>query len=137
MATVFLDYRTNAEQFATLDRGFGRLKFLEFRGTGLPVYVSFDDRIVSRRDSAFKSQLMMWLAASMQPSFPTPISLLVFKQMLCKLPSIQRGALAWAAVAGLAGDAQDMLTSLVPMCDPMVALPNVNAAPIDEHMYDQ
>ena len=59
------------------------------------------------------------------------------KQMLRKLLRIKRGALARAAVAGLADDAQDMLTSLVSMYDLMVALPNVNAAPIDEHMYDQ
>ena len=59
------------------------------------------------------------------------------KQMLSKLLRIKRGALARAAVAGLADDAQDMLTSLVSMCDPMVALPNVNAAPINEHTYDQ
>ena len=46
-------------------------------------------------------------------------------------------ALAKAAVAGLADDAQDMLTSLVSMYDLMVALPNVNAAPMNEHTYDQ
>ena len=54
--------------------------------------------------------------------------------MLGKLLSVKRMALAKAAVAGLADDAQDMLTSLVSMYDLMVALPNVNAAPIDEHM---
>ena len=57
--------------------------------------------------------------------------------MLGKLLSIKRVALAKAAVAGLADDAQDMLTSLVSMYDLMVALPNVNAAPIHEHAYDQ
>ena len=54
-----------------------------------------------------------------------------------QLLNTQRGALARAAVAGLADDAQDMLTSLVSMYDLMVALPNVNAAPINKHMYDQ
>ena len=57
--------------------------------------------------------------------------------MLSKLLSIKRRALARAAVAGLADNAQDMLTSLVSMYDLMVALPNVNAAPINEHTYDQ
>ena len=59
------------------------------------------------------------------------------KQMLSKLLRIKRMALARAAVAGLADDAQDMLTSLVSMYDLMVALPNVNAAPMNEHTYDQ
>ena len=58
-------------------------------------------------------------------------------RMLGKLLSVKRVALAKAAVAGLADDAQDMLTSLVSMYDLMVALPNVNAAPINEHTYDQ
>ena len=57
--------------------------------------------------------------------------------MIGKLLSVKRMALVKAAVAGLADDAQDMLTSLVSMYDLMVALPNVNAAPINEHMYDQ
>ena len=57
--------------------------------------------------------------------------------MLGKLLGITKVALAKAAIAGLADDAQDMLTSLVSMYDLMVALPNVNAALIDEHMYDQ
>ena len=53
--------------------------------------------------------------------------------MLGKLLRIKNGALARAAVAGLADDAQDMLTSLVSMNDLMMALPNVNAAPVDQH----
>ena len=56
------------------------------------------------------------------------------KQMLGKLLRINRGALARAEVPGLADDARDMFTSLVSMYGLMVALPNVNAAPIDEHM---
>ena len=55
------------------------------------------------------------------------------KQMLGKLLRIKRGALARADVAGLADDARDVLTSLVFMYDLIVALPNVNAAWIDEH----
>ena len=58
-------------------------------------------------------------------------------RMLGKLLSVKRVALAKAAIAGLADDAQDMLTSLVSMYDLMVALPNVNAAPMNEHTYDQ
>ena len=57
--------------------------------------------------------------------------------MLGKLLSVKRMALDKAAVAGLADDAQDMLTSWVSMYDLMVALPNVNAAPMIEHAYDQ
>ena len=59
------------------------------------------------------------------------------KQMLSKLLRIKRRALARAEVPGLADDARDMFTSLVYMYGLMVALPNVNAAPINEHMYDQ
>ena len=55
------------------------------------------------------------------------------KQMLSKLLRIKRRALARAEVAGLADDARDMLTFLVFMHVLMVALPNVNAARIDEH----
>ena len=54
--------------------------------------------------------------------------------MLSKLLRIKRRALARAEVPGLADDARDMFTSLVSMYGLMVALPNVNAAPIDEHM---
>ena len=57
--------------------------------------------------------------------------------MLGKLLSVKRVKLAKAAVAGLADDAQDMLTSLVSMYDLMVAVSNVNAAPMNEHTYDQ
>ena len=56
------------------------------------------------------------------------------KQMLSKLLRIKRRALARAEVSGVADDARDMVTSLVPGYGLMVALPNVNAAPIDEHM---
>ena len=54
--------------------------------------------------------------------------------MLGKLLRIKRGLLARAEVAGLADDARAMLTSLVFMCDLIVALPNVNAAWNDEHV---
>ena len=57
--------------------------------------------------------------------------------MLRKLLSVKRMALVKAAVAGLADDAQDMLTSLISMYDLMVALPNVNAASANDHTYDQ
>ena len=57
--------------------------------------------------------------------------------MIGKLLSVKRIALVKAAVAGLADDAQDMLTSLISMCDLMVAVSNVNGAPINEHTYDQ
>ena len=57
--------------------------------------------------------------------------------MIGKLLTVKRMALVKAAVAGLADDAQDMLTSLVSMYDLMVALPKVNAAPMNEHTYDQ
>ena len=57
--------------------------------------------------------------------------------MIDKLLSVKRMALVKAAVAGLADDAQDMLTALVSMYDLMVALSNVNAAPMNEHTYDQ
>ena len=57
--------------------------------------------------------------------------------MIGKLLTVKRMALVKAAVAGLADDAQDMLTSLVSMYDLMVALPNANAAPMNEHTYDQ
>ena len=57
--------------------------------------------------------------------------------MLGKLLTVKRMALIKAAIAGLADDAQDMLTSLVFMYDLMVVLPNVNAAPMNEHTYDQ
>ena len=57
--------------------------------------------------------------------------------MLGKLLSVKRMALVKAAVAGLADDAQDMLTSLVSMYEIMVALSNVNAAPMNEQTYDQ
>ena len=53
------------------------------------------------------------------------------------LLSVNGVALAKAADAGLADDAQNMLTSLVSMYDLVVALPNVNAAPTNEHTYDQ
>ena len=56
------------------------------------------------------------------------------KQMLGKLLRIKRRALARAEVSGVADDARDMVTSLVSGYGLMVALPNVNAAPIDEHM---
>ena len=57
--------------------------------------------------------------------------------MIGKLLSVKRMALVKAAVAGLADDAQDMLTALVSMYDLMVALSNVNAAPMNEHTYGQ
>ena len=57
--------------------------------------------------------------------------------MLRKLLSVKRMALVKAAVAGLADDARDMLTSLISMYDLMVALPNVNAASVNDHTYDQ
>ena len=57
--------------------------------------------------------------------------------MIGKLLSVKRMALVKAAVAGLADDAQDMLTSLISMNDLMVAVSNVNAAPMNEHTYDQ
>ena len=57
--------------------------------------------------------------------------------MIGKLLSVKRMALVKAAIAGLADDAQDMLTTLVSMYDLMVALSNVNAAPMNEHTYDQ
>ena len=56
------------------------------------------------------------------------------KQMLGKLLRIKRRALARAEVSGVADDARDMVKSLVSVYCLMVALPNVNAAPIDEHM---
>ena len=59
------------------------------------------------------------------------------KQMLGKLLRIKRGALARDEVSGGADDARDMLTSLVSVYGLMVALPNVNAAPMNEHTYDQ
>ena len=57
--------------------------------------------------------------------------------MIGKLLSVKRMALVKTAVAGLADDAQDMLTSLISICDPMVAVSIVNAAPMNEHTYDQ
>ena len=57
--------------------------------------------------------------------------------MLGKLVRVKKMTLAKAAIAGLADDAQDMLTSFVSMYDLMVALPNVNAAPMIDHAYDQ
>ena len=57
--------------------------------------------------------------------------------MIGKPLSVKRMALVKAAVAGLADDAQDMLTSLISMCDLMVAVSNVNAAPMNEQTYDQ
>ena len=56
------------------------------------------------------------------------------KQMLSKLLRIKSRALARAEVSGLADDARDMVTSLVSVYGLMEALPNVNAALIDEHM---
>ena len=57
--------------------------------------------------------------------------------MIGKLLTVKRMALVKAAIAGLADDAQDMLTSLISMYDLMVAVSNVNAAPMNEHTYDQ
>ena len=57
--------------------------------------------------------------------------------MIGKLLSVKRMALVKAAVAGLVDDAQDMLTSLISMYDLMVAVSNVNGAPMNERTYDQ